>query len=159
MKKMNKKGFTLIELLAVIVILAIVAAVSMTVIVPMISGKSNEAAETSVKEINKQIANACASSGASEAYGTFGTETDSADTIAACSKSTGCTLEYGDATKASTFVKNLNISGDMPSYVKVVVKRCQVNSSCYHYTEGQFEGLKVETDANGKVTSSKGTCK
>ena len=48
MKKMNKKGFTLIELLAVIVILAIVAAVTMTVIVPMISGKDLEGAESSV---------------------------------------------------------------------------------------------------------------
>lgn len=159
MKRMNKKGFTLIELLAVIVILAIVAAVSMTIIVPMIDDKNNKAAETSVKEINKQIANACASPGASSAYGTFGTESDSAETIANCSESTGCTLEYSDETTASTFVKNLNISGDMPSYVKVEVKRCQVNTSCYHYTAGQFEGLKVETDATGKVTSSAGTCK
>ena len=74
MKRMNKKGFTLIELLAVIVILAIVAAVTMTVVVPMISGKNEDGAITSVKEINKAVANACSADGASTAYGVFGAD-------------------------------------------------------------------------------------
>ena len=65
MKKMNKKGFTLIELLAVIVILAIVAAVTMTVVVPMISGKDEEGAIASVSNMRQQIVNACSGLGVS----------------------------------------------------------------------------------------------
>lgn len=159
MKLLNKKGFTLIELLAVIVILAIVAAVSMTVIVPMINGQANKGAETSVKEINKQIAQACSAAGASEAYGKFETSKYYADktkatevTVSECS-TTGCYIELdGDA--ASTFVKNLNISGDMPAHIQMTVANCQVqNDFCFNFTTGQFANLTVKVATDGSVTA------
>ena len=59
MKKLNKKGFTLIELLAVIVILAIVAAVTMTVVVPLSNGKAADGAESSAKNMINQVMGAC----------------------------------------------------------------------------------------------------
>ena len=153
MKNLNKKGFTLIELLAVIVILAIVAAVTMTVIVPMIADKPKEAAETSAKEINKAIINACTSNGlTSNPYGTLTGYTDD------CATSTGCTITKTSAADASAFVKALNISGDMPAYVTVIIKNCQVDTACMHFTDGQFKGLKVNTTAAGAVTATSGTC-
>ena len=148
--KLNKKGFTLIELLAVIVILAIVAAVTMTVIVPMISSKPKEGAETSAKEINKAIINACSSNGVeNNPYGTLTGYTDD------CATSTGCTLTPSDP---AAFVKALNVSGDMPAYVNVTIKNCQVDTACIHFTAGSFSGLKVNTASNGTVTASDGTC-
>jgi len=150
MKKLNKKGFTLIELLAVIVILAIVAAVTMTVIVPMISSKPAEGAETSAKEINKAIVNACSSNGIeNNPYGTLTGYTDN------CANSTGCTLTPTDA---ATFVKALNVSGDMPDTATFIIKNCQVDTACIHFTGGQFDGLKVSTSANGTVKAETGNC-
>ena len=166
MKKLNKKGFTLIELLAVIVILAIVAAVSMMVIVPLLGGKSNEAAVTSAKEINKQIANACSAGDVIDAYGNFEAAayyTDSTKATAAtkadCSTATGCYIELS-GNDASSFIKGMNISGDMPAHVKMTIASCQVQTACIDYkdVDGGFKDLKVETDANGKVTSVKGDC-
>lgn len=160
MKRMNKKGFTLIELLAVIVILAIVAAVTMTVVVPMISGKNEDGAVTSVKEINKAVANACSADGASTAYGVFGADayyTDSTKATAAtkadCSTATGCYLEM-----APENVKAMNISGDIPATIKMTVKNCQVVTACASYTNGSFSGLKVTTAADGTVTAEEGSC-
>lgn len=163
MKRLNKKGFTLIELLAVIVVLAIVAAVSMTVIVPMISGQANKGAETSAKELNKQVANACSASGSTTAYGKFEAATYYTDntkatpaTAAACAGD-GCYIELSND-DATNFVKGMNISGDMPTHVKMTVKNCQVQTACIDYTTGQFAGLKVDTATNGSVTSTDGTC-
>ena len=163
MKKLNKKGFTLIELLAVIVILAIVAAVSMTVIVPMISGQSNKGAETSVKELNKQVANACSAAGATEAYGNFEAakyytdNTKATETTVSDCAGSGCYIELS-GNDAATFVKGMNISGDMPAHIKMTVANCQVQTSCVDYTAGQFSGLKVDTAANGSVEATDGTC-
>lgn len=146
---MNKKGFTLIELLAVIVILAIVAAVTMTVIVPMISSKPKEAAEISAKDINRAIANACSSHGIDNSpYG------DLVGYIDACA-TTGCTLTPTDP---AAFVKALNLSGDVPAHITVTIKNCQVETACYDYTSGQFSGLKVNTAATGTVTGASGPC-
>lgn len=154
MKKINKKGFTLIELLAVIVILAIVAAVTMTVVVPMLNGKNEEGAITSVKELNKAIANACSSDGVNETYGKFEPGVTDKET---CANSTSCTIDLSDD-DATTFVRNMNIAGDMPARVNIVVKNCQVQSGCVHYTTGAFKGLKVDISANGTVEASEGTC-
>lgn len=150
MKRLNKKGFTLIELLAVIVILAVVAAVTMTVIVPMVTSKPAEGAETSAKEINKAIVNACSSNGMDpNPYGTLTGYT------ADCATSTGCTLTPADP---AAFVKALNVSGDMPAYVTVTIKNCQVDTACIHFTSGSFEGLQVNTTSAGVVTATSGTC-
>ena len=157
MKKMNKKGFTLIELLAVIVILAIVAAVTMTVIIPKISGQNLSGAETSMKDINKAVASSCADAGLTGSFGTFSPGTFATGDLTSCSNATGCTFELkNDA--AATFVRAMNITGDYPAYVKMTVKNCQVDEATICFNAGAFEGVKVNTAATvGTVTSAKFT--
>lgn len=51
MKKLNNKGFTLIELLAVIVILAIVVAITIPAVLSSINGARSSAFETTAKTV------------------------------------------------------------------------------------------------------------
>ena len=154
MKKMNKKGFTLIELLAVIVILAIVAAVSMTVVVPMFANNPLEAAKPSVSNMRQQIVNACSGmgvegiDGAESMYGKFnGTVTSG--TISDCLKST-CT-----ATFTAAQLQAMNISGELPT-ATISFDKCQITSgTCTFESEGQFKGIVVSVDTDGKITATK----
>ena len=150
MKKMNKKGFTLIELLAVIVILAIVAAVTMTVVVPMISGKDEEGAITSVSNMRQQIVNACSGLGVSgiegveNMYGEFD-GTVASGTINDCLTST-CT-----ATFTSAQIGAMNISGELPSSATISFNKCQITSGEFTFTGGTFDGMTIEITTDGKV--------
>ena len=153
MKKMNKKGFTLIELLAVIVILAIVAAVTMTVIVPMITGKDKEGALTSVSNMRQQIVNSCSGLGVSgitgveNMYGTFdGTVTaPSGGTINDCLTGT-CTVEF-----TSAQIGAMNISGELPSSATISFNKCQITSGEFTFSGGTFDGMIIEITTAGKV--------
>lgn len=156
MKRMNKKGFTLIELLAVIVILAIVAAVTMTVIVPMLSSKPGEAAVISVKEINKAVVNACTAQGIDYSpYGTlYSTETD----FNALSCETGsCTLKGTKIAHGKSLLENLKINGEAPTKFTVNITKCRITSACYSWTGGEFAGLQVN-GVNEAVTATSGAC-
>ena len=150
MKKMNKKGFTLIELLAVIVILAIVAAVTMTVVVPMISGKDEEGAITSVSNMRQQIVNACSGLGVSgidgveNMYGEF-KGTVSSGTINDCLTGT-CTVTFTSAQIAA-----MNISGELPSSATISFNKCQITSGEFTFTGGTFDGMTIEITTDGKV--------
>ena len=154
MKKMNKKGFTLIELLAVIVILAIVAAVTMTVIVPMISGKNEDGAITSVSNMRQQIVNACSGlgvegiPGAEDMYGTFDGTVDGGADKKTCLTGT-CKITFTAAQLAA-----MNISGELPETAVIEFNKCSITKGTFTFDEdeGQFKGLKVELDATGKAT-------
>ena len=152
MKKLSKKGFTLIELLAVIVILAIVAAVTMTVVVPMISGKNVDGAISSVKNMNSQIMGACQDSLTSDimtpAHGTFaGTVTNPASgTVANCTSGT-CTISF-----SATDLKGMNISGEMPASFSATMTNCNITGETVTFgNTGQFKDLVIVMDANGVV--------
>ena len=152
MKKLNKKGFTLIELLAVIVILAIVAAVTMTVVVPMINGKNVDGAVSSVRNMNSQIMGACQDSLTAEimnpAHGTFaGTVTNPASgTVANCTSGT-CSISF-----SATDLKGMNISGEMPASFTATMTNCNITSETVTFgTTGQFKDLVIIMDANGVV--------
>ena len=167
MKKMNKKGFTLIELLAVIVILAIVAAVTMTVIVPMISGKDLEGAESSVGNMRQQIVSACSGMGVEGIpnvdgmYGEFnGTVTESGpntddDTVeldkSHCLTST-CSISFTAQQLAA-----MNISGELPVSATIDFNKCQITSGTFTYSTdtGQFKGIKVEIKTDGSIEATK----
>ncbi len=154
MKKLNKKGFTLIELLAVIVILAIVAAVTMTVVIPLISGKNVDGAVSSVRNMNSQIIGACQDSltadimGGTPAHGTFaGSVTSpSSGTVANCTSGT-CTISF-----SATDLKGMNISGEMPATFTATMTNCNITSETVTFgTTGQFANLTIVMDANGVV--------
>ncbi|MBQ4583564.1 MAG: type II secretion system protein [Bacilli bacterium] len=59
-KKNNKKGFTLVELLAVIVILAVVALIGMTTVLPRVEGARKDAFVTEANKFMQAAANAYA---------------------------------------------------------------------------------------------------
>lgn len=153
-----KKGFTLIELLAVIVILAIVAAVTMTVVVPMISGKDEEGAITSVSNMRQQIVNACSGLGVSgidgveDMYGKFsGTSVDpttlepNSGTVNDCLSGT-CTIKF-----TSAQIGAMNISGELPSSATISFNKCQITSGEFTFTGGTFDGMTIEITTDGKV--------
>lgn len=137
----NKNGFTLIELLAVIVVLAIVAAVTMTVIVPMLKDKPAEAAIVNLKEINMVTEKACAAFQLD--YEQYGTIEDFTDDCAL----TECTLNPSDP---AMFVDKLNVIGDAPDKLVMTLKECRVQTSCVHYSTGQFRNLTVKYN-NGEL--------
>jgi len=149
MKRLNKKGFTLIELLAVIVILAIVAAVSMTVIVPMINGQAGKGAESSAKNMISQVIGACQDTLTTDimapSHGTF--PTDAA--YATCATGT-CT----DVTFSATQLQAMNISGEMPNSFTATLTNCNITKATIVFTEGQFAGYTVSLN-NGKYTTTK----
>ena len=155
MKKLNTKGFTLIELLAVIVILAIVAAVTMTIIVPMISGKGEEGALTSVSNMRQQIVNACSGlgvegvPGAEGMYGDFdGTVTvPSGGTANACLTGT-CTISFTPEQLTA-----MKISGELPATTVINFDKCSITSGTFTFgATGQFANLVVELDSTGKAS-------
>ncbi len=157
MKRLNKKGFTLIELLAVIVILAIVAAVTMTVVIPMISSKPKEAAQTSISNMRQQIVNACSGLGVegvpgADLYGTFaGTVTAPASgTVNDCLTGT-CTMTF-----TATNLSDMKISGELPQTSSVSFNKCSITGGTFTFsaTEGQFKGLTVTLDGNGTATAA-----
>lgn len=157
MKKMNKKGFTLIELLAVIVILAIVAAVTMTVIVPMISGKDLEGAESSVGNMRQQIVSACSGMGvegipgADGMYGEFnGTVTGGAD------KKT-CLTGTCSITFTAQQLAAMNISGELPVSATIDFNKCQITSGTFTYSTdtGQFKNITVKIETDGSIEATK----
>ncbi len=150
MKKLNKKGFTLIELLAVIVILAIVAAVTMTVVIPLISGKNVDGAISSVRNMNSQIIGACQDSLTADiietpAHGTFaGTVTGG--TVSDCTTGT-CSISFSAAD-----LKGMNISGEMPASFEATMTNCNITGETVTFgTTGQFKDLVIVMDANGVV--------
>ena len=157
LKKFNKKGFTLIELLAVIVILAIVAAVTMTVIVPMLSSKPGEAAVISVKDTNKAIVNACTAQGID--YSPYGTLYSSVDWSAAKAlecETGSCTLVGTTLAHGQSLLTNLKINGDAPSKFKIEIEKCRITNACYTWANdstSQFKGLTVR-GTNESVTST-----
>ena len=145
MKKMNKKGFTLIELLAVIVILAIVAAVSMTVVVPMIGGRKEEAAISSVKNMVNQITGACQDTLTADimapAHVTFSGTFSGDGTLESCTTGT-CTITF-----SKTDLRAMNISGDLPStFTNVVMNKCNITSGDVSFgaKDGQFANINLE---------------
>lgn len=154
-KKFNKKGFTLIELLAVIVILAIVAAVTMTVIVPMLGSKPGEAAVISVKEIEKAINNACTAQGLDgNPYGTLPSSAlATEETLVDCQSGT-CHLS---GTDGQALLNSLKVSGEAPSKYSVTITNCRIESSCYSWTGGQFNNIKISNTA-GTLTPGSGPC-
>ena len=156
MIKLNKSGFTLIEFLSVIVIIAIVAAVTMTVIVPMIKAGTLRKAETRAQEFNEQVAKACEDSSLDIEIKYYTDKTKSEETtFDACSQSE-CYFELsGDMSEK--FSKEINASQDIPANIKMLVASCEVKTACLDYTSGNFEGLKVETK-DGVVTSETGNC-
>ena len=138
MKKMNKKGFTLIELLAVIVILAIVAAVSMTVVVPMIGDRKEEAAISSVKNMVNQITGACQDTLTADimapAHGTFSGTVSGNGTLESCTTGT-CTITFSvkwATTSELTTEKSLNFTAKL-DYVQETT---------------EFTGTPAHSDAN-----------
>ena len=171
MKRLNKKGFTLIELLAVIVILAIVAAVTMAVIVPKLTQAPVDAAKSSVATMKQQITNACTTIGSGvDSYGEFaGTVTvansgslsettctaSAADAaareacLAACQTGT-CTISFTAAQ-----LTNMKVTGEMPENVEVTMNQCSVSSGTFTFstTEGQFKGIVVTISGNNITTN------
>ena len=158
MKKLNKKGFTLIELLAVIVILAIVAAVTMTVVIPMITGKNKDGAKASVRNMINQTMSACQDTLTADimepAHGEFpaayvacvGGECTDQQKDADCALGT-CT----DKTLTAAQLQAMNISGDMPSSFTFTMTKCNITAAEVAFTAGEFNGLTV-TLANGEYT-------
>jgi len=149
MKKLNKKGFTLIELLAVIVILAIVAAVTMTVVIPLINGKNVDGAVSSVRNMNSQIMGACQDSLTASimepAHGTFA-GTVASGTLADCTTGT-CTIDFSAAD-----LKGMSISGEMPASFEATMTKCNITAETVTFGDsGQFSGLTIVMDANGVV--------
>ena len=155
MKKLNKKGFTLIELLAVIVILAIVAAVTMTVVVPMINEQPKKAAESSTRNMVNQIMGACQDTLTSEimapSHGTFaGTVTSPASGTASDCATGTCTISF-----SSTNLKDMNISGEMPKTFTATMTKCNMSTATVEFEDGQFDGITVALGADGKYTTTK----
>lgn len=146
--KKNNKGFSLVELLAVIVVLAIVAAVTMTVIVPIISDKPAEAAVINLREINATAEKVCASTdmGISE-YGEI------SDFNIDCTTSVGCSL---NPTNPREFVNNLKVVGDYPDKLTMRLEKCVVQESCIHYSMGKFDGLTIKL-IDGKIEAKQTT--
>lgn len=156
MKKLNKKGFTLIELLAVIVILAIVAAVTMTVIVPKLEKAPVDAAKSSVSNMRQQLTNACTAIGSGvDAYGTFAgdvgndNDTTNDDQIATCQTGT-CTMKFTAAQ-----LTDMKISGEMPESAVISFNQCSITSGTVTYstTTGQFKGIVVTISGNNITTN------
>ena len=158
MKKLNKKGFTLIELLAVIVILAIVAAVTMAVIVPKLTQAPIDAAKSSVATMKQQITNACTAIGSGvDSYGTFagdfGNDNDNTNdtdaNFAKCQTET-CTIKF-DATQLT----NMKVTGEMPTSVVATINQCSLTNGTFTFstTEGQFKGIVVTVDGNSVTTN------
>ena len=158
MKKLNKKGFTLIELLAVIVILAIVAAVTMAVIVPKLNQAPIDAAKSSVATMRQQITNACTALGSGvDSYGTFagdfGNDGDSTNdteaNFATCQSGT-CTIKF-DATQLT----NMKITGEMPTSVVATINQCSISSGTFTFSteSGQFKGIVVTVNGNNVTTN------
>ncbi len=151
-KLLNKKGFTLIELLAVIVILAIVAAVTMAVIVPKLTQAPLDAAESSVGNMKQQLVNACSTIGSSvDMYGTFDGTVSGGGDVSTCQSGT-CTITFSKAQLTA-----MKISGELPETTVINFNQCAITSGTFTYStsEGQFKGITVTLDANGKATATK----
>ncbi len=140
MKNMNKKGFTLIELLAVIVILAIIALISMPIIIGIIDDARRGAAEDSaygvvqaadyyyVQELYKQ-------SGNFTGYEcTYGETSSEENAIPSCSAESGLTLKGTKPTAGTVKID---------SYGKVTTNGLVIN------------GFLLTQDSAGKFTASK----
>ena len=150
MKKLNKKGFTLIELLAVIVILAIVAAVTMAVIVPKLNQAPIDAAKSSVATMKQQIANACTAVGSGvDAYGTFAGTVDGGGEVGDCQSGT-CKITF---TKAQ--LTDMKISGELPETTVIDFNQCSITHGVFTFStsEGQFKGIVVTVDGNNVTTN------
>ena len=159
MKKLNKKGFTLIELLAVIVILAIVAAVTMTVVVPMIAGKNKDGAKASARNMINQVMSACQDTLTADimdpAHGEFPASYVTCVGNSECTdaqKAADCALgTCSDKTLTAAQLQAMNISGDMPNSFTFTMTKCNMTAASVEFTTGEFAGLTVAL-ANGAYT-------
>ena len=164
MKKIDKKGFTLIELLAVIVMLAIVAAVAFTFVVPQITGQAGKNAITSVKTMVTQINQACAEKETAEimepAHGNFSgladpctessTAADKETCLAAC-QTGNCTISFTAADLTA-----MKLSGDMPNTFTATMNKCNITSLTAAFTGGSFDKITVSL-ADGTYSYVKAT--
>ena len=160
MKKLNKKGFTLIELLAVIVILAIVAAVTMTVVVPMIAGKNKDGALASARNMINQAMGACQDTLTADimepSHGRFPAAYVPCNGIAdgCASAATDCAVgTCTDKTFTAAQIQAMNISGDMPSTFKLTMTKCNVTAATVSFTAGEFSGITI-TLADGVYSTN-----